>query len=118
MVGESILRRTAQRLAAAAVAIHVGAFAFAGEGVFQEQGGLLVVEFESTGASGNWSMEHDVPGHTGPGYLRWDGPDQFGSPGHDPFSVDFDIYQGGIYAFRIRNHHDHPRLPKKIDFVQ
>ena len=115
MLGESILRRTAQRLTVAAIALHAGSAAFAGDGVYQEQGGLLVVEFESTDAGGQWKHEKLVPGHTGTGYIRWDGPDHFGSPGHDPFAVDFDIYDGGIYAFRIRNHHDHPDSTEEND---
>lgn len=82
--------------------------AVAGGGVYQEQDGLLVVEFESGETVGHWADESLVPDHTGSGYLRWDGSDHFNSPGNGTFGFDFDLGQAGLFAFRIRNHHDHP----------
>jgi len=77
-------------------------------GVYQEQDGLLVVEFESGETVGHWALEALLPGHTGSGYLRWDGSDHFASPGHDTFAFEFELTRAGLFAFRIRNHHDHP----------
>ena len=66
------------------------------------------MEFESGETVGHWALEAEVPQHTGDGYLRWDGSDHFTSPGNGTFGFDFDLSQAGLFAFRIRNHHDHP----------
>lgn len=84
-------------------------------GVYQEKDGLLVVELESLGATGDWVLETAVSGYTGGGYLRWNGPDQFANPGHGTFGAEFEIHQGGTYAFRIRNHHDHEDSTQEND---
>ncbi|MDA1266175.1 MAG: DUF5060 domain-containing protein [Planctomycetota bacterium] len=82
--------------------------ASAQDSVYLMEDGLLVVEFESLDAAGDWALEDELSSHTGDGYLRWTGPDYFQQPGHDPFGVDFLVEENGTYDFRIRNHHDHP----------
>ncbi len=70
--------------------------------------GLLVVEFESLPVAGSWALESEIGGFTGEGYLRWDGPDLFDTPGQDPFAIDFLVAEDGLYDLRLRNHHDDP----------
>jgi hypothetical protein len=85
------------------------------DGVYCMEEGLLVVEFESLDAEGDWALEEDVAGHTGDGFLRWTGPDHFGVPGHDAFAVEFEVPEAGLYDFRIRNHHDNPDSTESND---
>ena len=82
--------------------------ALAQDGPFLPEDGLVVIEFESGDASGDWTQSTSISGYTGTGYLRWDGPNHFHTPGHDVFGFDFQIDDPGRYHFRIRNRHDHP----------
>lgn len=89
-------------------AIALSAVAAAGDGVYQEEEGLLVIEIESAEPVGEWAEETSVSGYTGESYFRWTGPNKFTSPGHSVFGFDFEIHEPGKYWFAIRNHHDHP----------
>lgn len=78
-------------------------------GAFVAQGGLLVVEFESSlDAGGDWTPGSSMAGHTGTGYLTWTGPNLYQTPGQDAFGFDFVLAQAGRYHFRLHNRHDHP----------
>ena len=112
--GHGILSR-GLGLACVALSVLVAAPSLGGDCVYQEQGGLLVVEFESLTPTGDWELESALGGYTGQGYLRWDGPNYYSSPGHGTFGVKFEIHQGGLYNFRIRNHHDHPDSTEEND---
>ncbi|MEM8710783.1 MAG: hypothetical protein AAGG01_07510, partial [Planctomycetota bacterium] len=46
-------------------------------GPYLEEGGLVVIEFESSDAQGSWARETSIGGYTGSEYLRWDGPNLF-----------------------------------------
>ena len=99
---------TGAAAAALVLALTTGVAHADGEPVFQESGGLLVVEIESASPSGNWASETSIAGYTGSSYTRWNGPNLFSTPGTDTFGVSFDVHQPGAYSFRIRNRHDHP----------
>jgi len=91
-----------------AVAVSASAPAYGQDCVWQEQDGLVVIELESGEPLGDWVEEAAIEGHTGAGYFRWNGPDQFGSPGHGTFGFDIEIGRADTYHLRIRNRHDHP----------
>jgi len=78
------------------------------DGAFLPEAGLLVVEFESLGASGGWASESALSGFTGSNYLRWAGANFFGSPGTDTFGADLWIAEAGVYQLRLHNRHEHP----------
>ena len=102
----SLRGANALRTAALVVSPFLGSAASA-QNVYHEQDGLLVIELESGSASGSWSQESSISGHTGSSYLRWDGPNLFSQPGSDIFGFDFEIENPGVFNFRIRNRHDH-----------
>ena len=83
--------------------------------VYQEEGGLLVIELESASPGGSWFDEAGVAGHTGASYIRWNGSNHFNSPGNGVFGFDFEIHEAGTYDFRIRNHHDDPDPTEEND---
>ncbi|MEM9380194.1 MAG: DUF5060 domain-containing protein [Planctomycetota bacterium] len=102
-------KRLVRGIGSAAVALAaLSGAALAQDGPFLPEDGLVVIEFESGDASGDWTETSQHSGHTGTGYLRWDGPNHFHVPGHDIFGFDFQIDDPGRYHFRIRNRHDHP----------
>ncbi len=76
--------------------------------VFQESGGIVVLEAESAPAAGSWTKESSVAGYSGSGYYRWNGADVFNSPGQGILRYVIRIANAGAYHLRIRNHHDHP----------
>ena len=98
----------------------IAALALAGttwaqEPLYQEQDGILVIEFEGGDAAGNWVEESTVAGSTGGSYLRWQGPNYFAQPAHDPFGFNFELQEAGTWNLRIRNHHDHPDSTEEND---
>jgi hypothetical protein len=76
-------------------------------GVYQESGGIVVVEIESEPVAGNWVKETSLAGYTGTGYYTWRGADVFNSPGQGVLRYQVQIHTAGTYQFRIRNRHDH-----------
>ncbi len=77
-------------------------------GAYMPDDGLIVVEFESTNATGAWSEETALAGFTGSSYLRWSGANEYSTPGVDTFAVDFWIEDAGRYHFRLHNRHEDP----------
>lgn len=77
-------------------------------GAFLAEGGLVAIEFESSNAAGAWSEETAFAGFTGASYLRWNGPNNYSTPGQDTFGFDFWIDDPGRYHFRIHNRHEDP----------
>lgn len=69
--------------------------------------GLVVIEMESGGSPGAWSEETSLSGFAGSSYIRWTGPNFFGTPGTDVFGFDFQIDDPGRYHFRYHNRHEH-----------
>ena len=77
------------------------------DGVFQEQNGLILFELESQPATDGWQLQDSVPGFTGDGYFRWEGPDLFGSPGTQGVTqYKFNVTNAGAYQMRFHNHRD------------
>ncbi|MEX1025387.1 MAG: hypothetical protein WD226_09945 [Planctomycetota bacterium] len=70
--------------------------------------GMVIMEMESAGAPGNWSFETALSGYSGAGYLRWAGPNLFGTPGVDTISFTFEVDNPGAYVMRLWSQHNHP----------
>ncbi|MCP3916437.1 MAG: hypothetical protein GY711_12840 [bacterium] len=83
-------------------------FAAADGGVFQESGGLVVVQIESTDATGDWVGTTTPSGYTFQSLYRWEGVDLFSTPGQGVLAYQIEIFQPGTYRLRIRNRHDDP----------
>ena len=79
--------------------------AFAQGGAFLENNGLVVVEGESIDISGDWVVESSDAGFTGSGYIRWDGPDFFGTPGNGTIAIPFKVNTAGNYYVKLRMSH-------------
>lgn len=77
-----------------------------GEGdVFQEHSGLVVIEMESQPAAGGWQLQTNVPGYTGDGFYRWEGPNLFGNPGAQGVTqYKINVTNPGTYQMRFHNH--------------
>lgn len=74
--------------------------------VYQESGGIVVVEIESAAAVPSWASQTALAGYTGTSYYTWTGPDLFGSPGSGILNYRLNISAAGTYSFRIHNRHD------------
>lgn len=85
------------------------------DGAFLAEEGLVVVEFESLGATGAWASETALAGYTGSSYLRWAGANFFATPGTDTFVCDFFVEESGTYQLRIHNRHEHPNSTEAND---
>ena len=107
------IRRNVSSVAKAVCAISLAALsastASAHQGTFISQDGLLVIPFERADYTGSWNLSTSTPGYGLDGYIRWDGPNLFGSPGtHGVFRVEFELDQGGQWILALRNRHEHP----------
>jgi len=70
---------------------------------------LVVIQAENPRPLGSWKQESILPGYTGCGYLRWDGPDLFNQPGvGSPLPYRFEIKTAGDYLVRLYVRHDNP----------
>ena len=97
----SMISRYARRACLDAALVALSAtVSIAGDGVYQMDDGLLVVEFESADLVGDWVLEQAVGDHTGSGYLRWSGADFFTQPGNGVFGLDVHVPDGGTYDLR------------------
>ncbi|MCB9896902.1 MAG: hypothetical protein H6825_02745 [Planctomycetes bacterium] len=98
--------RPAARIACALLAV-TSAFALdlpaASAQDFCEQDGLVVIQVESTPPAPGWAAETISSGYTGSSYYRWDGGNQFSTPGVGTLSYAFNIEHAGSYSLRIRN---------------
>jgi hypothetical protein len=90
----------------ALLTLFMAAAARAQEPVYQESGGIVVVEIESAAVAGSWAKETSLSGFTGSSYYTWRGPDLFGSPGSGVLRYRFQVGASGTYSFRIHNRHD------------
>ncbi|MFK7843740.1 MAG: PA14 domain-containing protein [Rhodothermales bacterium] len=79
--------------------------AFAQGGAFLENNGLVVIEAESIDISGDWVIESSDAGFTGSGYMRWNGPDFFGTPGNGTIAIPFKVNSPGNYYVKLRMSH-------------
>jgi len=89
-------------LLAASLGVCAAAPSAWGAGVFQESGGLVVVEVESAPVASPWASEISIGGYTGSAYYRatanaW-------SPGSGELVYTINITNAGTYRLRIRGH--------------
>ncbi|QDT68814.1 Beta-L-arabinobiosidase precursor [Planctomycetes bacterium MalM25] len=75
-----------------------------GEGVFQEQNGLVVMEMENTETTnlGLWNEETEYANYTGDGYLQFTGNGTASGPATSPLVYKFKINQAGLYYLHLR----------------
>ncbi|HYE99009.1 MAG TPA: DUF5060 domain-containing protein, partial [Planctomycetota bacterium] len=76
--------------------------------VYQESGGIVVVEVESHPTAGAWVKETSIAGFTGTAYYRWNGANSFGTGGNGTLTYRINITNAGEYQLRLRNYHNHP----------
>lgn len=80
--------------------------AFANTDPFVEHNGRLIVEIEEGAAQGAWSVENSIEGHTGDGYLVWDGTNNYArseAPRGNPIQYNVRIENPGNYELRWRS---------------
>lgn len=71
---------------------------------YQERNGLVVIEAENfTGETGNWVKETSSQPFTGTSYIRWNGSNNFSTPGVGVINATFTIQNPGEYRVQIRN---------------
>ncbi|RKY21215.1 MAG: hypothetical protein DRQ55_05140 [Planctomycetota bacterium] len=76
--------------------------------VCEPNAGPIVVEVESTNATGSWVQENSIAGYTGDGYFRWAGSNHYNQPGNGVLTYIINVTTPGIYNCRIRNMHVNP----------
>ena len=79
--------------------------AYAQQEAFIEANGLVVIQAESVEPAGDWVEESSDSGFTGTGYLRWNGPNLYGTPGVGTLAYTVYISEPGEYNVRIRMSH-------------
>ena len=72
---------------------------------YLESNGLVVIQAESVTPQGDWVIESSDQGYTGSGYLRWDGPNLFGTPNVGTMAFTVYISDPGEYNVRLRMSH-------------
>ena len=75
------------------------------EKAYFESDGLVVIQAESVEPAGDWVIESTDAGYTGSGYLRWAGPNLFGTPGVGTMAFRVYISEAGEYNVRLRMSH-------------
>lgn len=86
------------------------------QGTYVAENGLLVVPFERANFNGDWNFSTSTPGFALDGYIRWDGPNLFNSPGTaGVFHVDFEVNEPGTWVLAIRNRHENPDPTEEND---
>lgn len=71
---------------------------------YQEIEGLVVIEAENmTGETANWAKETSLTPYTGTSYIRWNGADNFSTPGNGIISATIQINTPGEYRVQLRN---------------
>ena len=72
---------------------------------WQEQNGLVVIEAEHIDLVGDWVVENSHAGYTGSGFIRWNGPNYFGTPGNGVIAIPFEVNSSGDYFVKLRMSH-------------
>ncbi|WP_100615282.1 T9SS type A sorting domain-containing protein [Confluentibacter citreus] len=70
---------------------------------YEETNNIVVIEAEDIDTGGLWSVENDVVGFSGSGYLEWGNGSYFNTPGTGKFSVNIKINNTGLYRFQWRS---------------
>ncbi|MEM8999086.1 MAG: hypothetical protein AAGB24_02395 [Bacteroidota bacterium] len=71
--------------------------------VFNEQDGLVNVEFETAAFSGDWIPASSESGFSGAGYMVWTGEQSLGQPGNGLTTYLINITTSGTYRFLWRS---------------
>ena len=109
-------RRMVPLAAAAATALALSQGTVAAQVTYVAQNNLVAVQFESAPLVDSWTLSTSTPDFTEDGYLRWDGPNLFSSPGASGiFGFDFEVQEGGNYQLRLRNRHENPDATEEND---
>jgi len=111
----SLLRLSRLALPLIVALAWIGAPAVSAQPTFCEDNGLVVMEFESAPLAGDWVFENSIPQHTGSGYYRWDGPDQFANPGQGILTFNIEITTPGNYKMSWRNYNFGPDAGEEND---
>lgn len=109
--------RTSQ-IAALGLALSVltaGTAVASNNGPFQDQGGIVAVEFESETPVLDWVQYSTYDGYSGSGYFRWDGPNHFNQPGNGVIRYDFEVESGGTWQLAIHNRHNNSQPDQEND---
>lgn len=67
--------------------------------LFNEENGLVLVEFENADFTEDWALKSDGDGHTGGGYMVWEGAQYLGNPGNGMATFKIKIESTGTYQF-------------------
>lgn len=80
----------------------------ASEATWVADDGLIVMQAEKgvpsdRNNSGNtdWNISDDLGGHTGLGYLHWEGPNLYSQPGSGALSYEFEVTEEGDYKLGL-----------------
>ncbi|GAB5408436.1 MAG: hypothetical protein BalsKO_08010 [Balneolaceae bacterium] len=72
-------------------------------GDYLEIDGIVVIEAEKDSLPTGWSLENEIEGYTGNGYMVWRGENLFGNPGNGLISYFVHIQTPGTYRFNWRS---------------
>lgn len=67
--------------------------------IFSEKDGLVLVEFENAEFSADWALKSDGDGHSGAGYMVWEGQQHLSNPGNGTATFKISITNPGTYQF-------------------
>lgn len=67
--------------------------------IFNEEDGLVLVEFENAEFSEDWKLKSDGNNHSGDGYMVWEGQQSLGNPGNGKATFKIKIVNTGVYQF-------------------
>ncbi len=81
----------------------VGGVNWADAAVYNESGGLVIMEAENTdSALGNWETQTSLTGYTGSGHLQFLGNTYLTGSADSPLEYTFKINQAGLYYLHLR----------------
>ena len=61
---------------------------------------FIIIELEELSPGNGWIVETKFPGYSGSGYIRWDGADNFQTPGPGLMFTTIDIKKPGTFRFQ------------------
>jgi len=67
--------------------------------IFEEQNGLLVIEYENTQLNEDWVVGNSMQNYTGTGYIYWSGNQFLNQTGHGNLEYSIKINTPGTYRF-------------------
>ncbi len=102
---KTIFKTARVALAVAVIAPHITVETASAQ--YFESGGMIAIEIEDKGPNG-WAAPSSPTGFSGDGFLRWDGPDYFNSPGNAVLTYQIISSNPGNYLVGLRNRHDDP----------